>query len=198
MMKQYLIEAASGLAIWCGDAAPILTETSVICGEEIFLCYSSETAYVLEADAVEDFSQRKYLAIGKNLVVDPAWIEPTVDLAPIKFAKNLQINEWRQTANRSTFPYAGKLIACDDLSRSDIDAVAGSVAMNNALPVGFPNAWKSTDNTLIPIPDIATFKQMYNAMMAQGTANFARSQQLKAALASAETAQEIEAIKWEV
>lgn len=82
-MKNYLIELETGLAIWCGDDVPQLTKTSAICGDDTFLCYSSETAYVLEADAVEDFQQRKYLAIGKNLVVDPAWIEPVPDPAII-------------------------------------------------------------------------------------------------------------------
>lgn len=119
-------------------------------------------------------------------------------LSQLKAAKNLQISEWRAQANRSTFPYAGKVIACDELSRSDIDAVAGAISLNGAFPAGFPNAWKAIDNTYISLPDIASFKAMYNAMTAQGTINFARSQQLKTALASAQTAQEIDAIKWEV
>jgi hypothetical protein len=79
MKKQYLIEAGSGHAIWCGDEVPVLTETSAMCGDETFLCYSVENAFVLEADAVQDFQQRKYLAIGKNLVVDPSWVEPVID-----------------------------------------------------------------------------------------------------------------------
>lgn len=88
--------------------------------------------------------------------------------------------------------------ACDELSRSDIDAVAGSVAMNNAFPEGFPNAWKAVDNSYISLPDVASFKMMYAGMTTQGTLNFAHSQQLKATLASAQTEQEIEAIKWGV
>ena len=118
------------------------------------------------------------------------------NMANAKAAKNLQINQWRAEANQSTFTYQGKKIACDALSRSDIDAVAGSVSMNNAFPVGFPNAWKATDNTLIMIPDIATFKAMYNAMTQQGTINFGHSQSLKAALAAANTIEEINAITW--
>jgi len=81
MKRFYLIEADSGHAVWCGEVVPVLNDTSAICGDDIYLCYSSETAYVLEADAVENFAQRKYLAIGKNLIVDPAWIEPMADPA---------------------------------------------------------------------------------------------------------------------
>lgn len=113
-----------------------------------------------------------------------------------KATKNQQINAWRLAANLSTFPYAGKQIACDTLSRSDIDAVAGAIALTGAFPVNFPNSWKATDNTLVPIPDIATFKAMYAAMAVQGTANFERAQNLKATLAAAVTQADIDAIAW--
>nr|WP_314862059.1 DUF4376 domain-containing protein [uncultured Undibacterium sp.] len=198
MKKHYLIEAETGLAIWCGDVAPILTETLAICGDDTFLCYSNESASALEADEVDDFAQRKYLAIGKNLVIDPSWIEPVIDLAPIKAAKNLQINEWRSNANLTSFTHAGKRIACDALSRSDIEGVAGNISLLGAFPAGFPNAWKAMDNTYILLPTIAAFKDMYASMTAQGTINFGHSQDLKLALANAETAQEIDDIKWEI
>ena len=197
-MKHYLIEAETGLAIWCGDVAPILTDDSAICGDDVFLCYSSETATILEADEVENFAQRKYLEIGKNLVIDPAWIEPVIDLAPLKAAKNLQINEWRSNANLTSFTHAGKRIACDALSRSDIEGVAGNISLLGAFPAGFPNAWKAMDNTYILIPTIAAFKDMYSSMTAQGTINFGHSQDLKLALANAETPQEIDDIKWDI
>ena len=135
------------------------------------------------------------VAIG-DLYSNGVFSKPTVDLAALKVAKNLQINAWRMAANLSTFPYAGKLIACDDLSRSDIDAVAGSIALTGNLPAGFPGAWKATDNTFVSIPDITTFKAMYAAMTVQGTANFSHSQTLKAALAAASTQAEIDAITW--
>lgn len=135
------------------------------------------------------------VAIG-DLYDGTNFSRPGIDLAALKTAKNQQINAWRMAANLSTFPYAGKLIACDDLSRSDIDAVAGSISLTGAFPPGFPGGWKATDNTIIPLPDIATFKAMYSAMTAQGTANFARSQALKTALAAATTQADIDAITW--
>lgn len=125
-----------------------------------------------------------------------AFLAPVVDLTALKTQKNLQINAWRMAANLSTFPYAGKQIACDDLSRSDIDAVAGSISLTGSFPPGFPNAWKATDNTMISVPDIATFKAIYSAMTAQGTANFTHSQALKTALAAANTQADIDAIIW--
>ncbi len=119
-----------------------------------------------------------------------------VMLTQAKMTKNLQINDWREAANFTTFPYGGKLVACDSLSRSDIDGVANNISLMNAFPAGFPNAWKFTDNTYTSIPDIATFKVMYSAMTAQGTANFSHSQALKTTLAAATTLAQVDAIVW--
>lgn len=119
---------------------------------------------------------------------------PNID--DIRTSKNAQINTWRALANQSTFTHLGKTIACDALSRSDIDAVAGSIALNSAFPAGFPNAWKAVDNTYLMLPDIDAFKAMYNSMTLQGTVNFGHSQDLKLALASATTIEQINLIEW--
>lgn len=135
--------------------------------------------------------------IGTATVGD--WVDPgptAEQLAKAKADKNMQINLWRAAANQSYFTYSGKQIACDQLSRSDIDAVAGSISLTGAFPTGFPNAWKATDNTYIPIPDIATFKAMYAAMTLQGTQNFGHSQSLKATVAAATTLDQINAVVW--
>lgn len=117
-------------------------------------------------------------------------------LASAKVARDLLINEWREHANFTTFPYNNKLIACDSLSRSDIDAVAGHIALFGTFPTGFPGAWKYTDKSYLVLGDIAAFKAMYTAMTTQGTANFNHSQSLKAALAAAATLTEVNAIVW--
>lgn len=119
-----------------------------------------------------------------------------IDLPATKAAKNADINRWRGEANQSTFPHAGKLISCDPLSRSDIDGVANNISLFGVFPPDFPGAWKATDNTLIPMPDIDAFKAMYAAMTAQGTENFNHSQALKDALAEAATADDVAAIVW--
>lgn len=118
------------------------------------------------------------------------------DLAGLQATKNLEINAWRAAANLSTFPHAGKLIACDELSRSDIDGVANHIALFGTFPTGFPGGWKAVDNTVIPLPNVNAFRAMYASMTAQGTENFNHSQSLKAALALATTPEEVAAIEW--
>lgn len=115
-------------------------------------------------------------------------------LADVKAAKNSAINQARAAANSSTFPFQGKQIAVDQLSRSDIDATHGAILMLQALPPGWPGAWKAVDNDFVPIPDVATWGQFYGAMVATGTANFNHSQALKAQLAAASTLAEVEAV----
>ncbi|MDN4052914.1 DUF4376 domain-containing protein [Massilia sp. YIM B02763] len=114
----------------------------------------------------------------------------------LRAAKNNEINAWRSAANLATFPHAGKLISCDELSRSDIDGVANNIALFGEFPAGFPGGWKATDNTMIPLPDVDAFRAMYASMTAQGAANFNRAQELKAQLAAASTPEAIAAITW--
>jgi hypothetical protein len=129
--------------------------------------------------------------------IDPLTPEQIADnFATVKLAKNLQINELRAQANQTYFTHTGKQVACDALSRSDIDAVAGSIALTGAFPTGFPGAWKAMDNSYVMLPDVDAFKAMYASMTLQGGVNFARSQTLKGQLASATTAAQVNAIQW--
>lgn len=131
------------------------------------------------------------------IVAEGIWSAPPgPTLAEAKAAKNLQINDWRATANQTYFTHGGKQIACDQLSRSDIDAVANSIALTGAFPAGFPGVWKAMDNTYISLPDVAAFKAMFASMTLQGTVNFGHSQDLKTALAAATTVEQIDAIVW--
>lgn len=118
------------------------------------------------------------------------------ELAAAKAQKNSEINAARLAANQSTFAHAGKLIACDPLSRSDIDGVNGFVALTGALPPGWPGAWKAADNSLLSIPDVAAWTAFYGAMVAAGNANFGKAQALKAALEAASTVAEVAAVVW--
>lgn len=119
---------------------------------------------------------------------------PTLD--ELKSVKNTEINLARASANTSIFQHDGKTFACDALSRSDIDGVNGYVALYGALQPGFPGAWKAVDNTYLPIADVEAWKVFYTAMVAQGAANFAHAQELKAQLAAATTPEAIAAIVW--
>jgi len=117
-------------------------------------------------------------------------------VADMRIEKNTQIDTWRAEANASTFPHAGKQIACDALSRSDIDGVANHIALFGVFPDGWPGGWKATDKTMLPLSDVDAFRAMYASMTAQGTENFNHSQELKAQLAAASTPEEIARIQW--
>lgn len=114
----------------------------------------------------------------------------------LRLEKSAEIDEWRTRANISNFPHGGKLIACDALSRSDLDGVAHHIALFGGFPEGFPGGWKATDKTMLPLVDVDAFRAMYASMTAQGAENFNHSQELKATLAAASTPEEIAAIQW--
>jgi hypothetical protein len=110
--------------------------------------------------------------------------------------KNAEINQKRLLANRTSFVFAGKTIACDELSMLDIQSLNGIVALIGSLPPGFANEWKAIDNTYVAIPDKATWIAFMGAMVSTGQANFDRAQELKAALAAATTNADVDAITW--
>lgn len=143
--------------------------------------------------------------LGLEVLPDPEPIPPTAEeiaarlaaeLAAAKTAKNNQINAWRAAANQTSFTHSGRQIACDALSRSDIDAVAGSIALNGAFPAGFPGAWKATDNSYVMLPDVDAFKSLYASMTLQGAMNFSHAQTLKGQLAGATTIEQVNALTW--
>lgn len=121
------------------------------------------------------------------------WVDPRT-LSDVKATKNSRINASRLQATQSHFLFQGHKIATDPLSRSDIDAAHGAILMLQALPPGWPGAWKTLDNDYVAIPNVATWGQFYGAMVAQGTANFNRSQTLKSQLEAASTIAEVEAV----
>lgn len=125
-------------------------------------------------------------------VVSVQW--PPIDLEDLKARKNAAINAARLKANQSHFVFMGKQIAVDPLSRSDIDAAHGAWLLAGGPPPDWPGGWKAISNAIIPIPDMATWAAFYGAMVAKGTANFAHAQALKAQLAAATTAEEVEAV----
>lgn len=155
--------------------------------------YADVQMDMLRADLGDDaLAFAELIATVEAGIVPP----PPPSLADLKVARNAYINAERAKANASTFPHAGKVFACDQLSRGDIDGVNGEVALTGALPTAFPGAWKAVDNSYLPIPDVAAWTLFYQAMVAQGAANFMHAQQLKAALAAATSPEEVAAIVW--
>jgi|GEM_PF-6889683 len=135
----------------------------------------------------------------KELHVDATgqlfWKE-TAALEELRAVKNSEINATRLLVNRSTFPYQGKQIACDELSRSDIDAVNGFLAITGTLPPLPGGGWKAVDNTYVSITTPGQWVAFYAAMVIQGSSNFDHAQSLKVRLAAAATAEDIAAIQW--
>lgn len=131
-----------------------------------------------------------------NVIQSIDYGDPIVDIALEKSKKNAQIDLWRVAANSSTFTHAGKIFSCSDLSKWDINLVAGSIALTSDFPADFPMQWKATDKTYLQLANVDAFKAFYASMVAQGTANFIRSEQLKAELTVASTPNEIDAITW--
>lgn len=130
------------------------------------------------------------------LVIDLSANEVAAQLAAAKAEKHAEINAARLGANTSTFTHAGKVIACDQLSRSDIDGTNGFVTLYGALPPGWPGGWKAVDNTYLPIADVAAWKAFYTSMFAAGAANFAKAQALKASLDTATTLAQVRGVVW--
>lgn len=111
-------------------------------------------------------------------------------------AKLAEIDSSRLAANTRTFPFSGKEFSVDALGRSDLDATAIYVALNNALPDSWPGVWKATDGTTVPITNVAQFRALYKAMVDTGTTNFIKAETLKAQVAAATTLAQLNAIRW--
>lgn len=152
-----------------------------------------------EADA-EFAAAQGWIPAGESRIGDlwdgEKFTPPAVDLVALKAAKNAEINAARLAANFSTFPHAGKAIACDQLSRSDIDGTNGFVSLYGTLPPDWPGGWKAVDNTYVPIASVNDWKAFYASMFAAGNAHFAKAQALKAQLDAATTAEQVAAITW--
>lgn len=156
---------------------------------------------VNHAEADEDFAASQGWIPAEDSRIGDLWdgsvfTPPPVDLVALKAAKNAEINAARLAANFSTFPHAGKDIACDQLSRSDIDGTNGFVSLYGTLPPGWTGGWKAADNTYVPISSVDGWKAFYSSMFAAGNANFAKAQALKTQLEAAATAAEVAAVVW--
>lgn len=117
-------------------------------------------------------------------------------LSLLKQLKSEEINRWREAANETSFPYLGKHIRCDGLSKMDLLGAAMNIALTGELPADWPGGWKAIDNSIIPIATPAEFSPMFAAFTAQGTENFNYAQQLKQQVAAATSAADLKAITW--
>lgn len=119
------------------------------------------------------------------------------DLERVRRAHLTTINQARERADSSHFEIGGKRIAVDDASMRRIAAITGHVALFGAYPDGWAGGWRAMDNTMHPLPDVDAWRAFIAAMTAQGVANFARQQALKARIEAATTRTAILAVQWE-
>jgi hypothetical protein len=172
--------------------------------------------FLVEEDAPTNFDSSTHKAIKQaRTFVSPGvysrgWdVQPLTDadldarqeayaatLAQAKASRRSEMTAARARANSTYFEFAGKQIACDDLSNKDIDKVAWYVARHNAFPPNFPGVWKAMDNSYVSLPDVAAWDSFMAAMIAQGTANFVRSEERKQAIAAATTVAQVNAVVW--
>lgn len=120
------------------------------------------------------------------------WEDPRT-LDDLKAAKNAAITA-RRVREDMRFEFGGKWFQADEAAWKQISGTHGWVAAQNSMPPGWPGQWKAEDNTFMPIPDPATWWQFYGAVLARGSSNFMRGEQLKAQLAAATTPAEVEAV----
>lgn len=152
----------------------------------------------LQSDGIMRDAKGNYVTAWK--VVEWEEERKTKVITEAKAEKNAQIDREREAANNTSFKHNGLTIACDPLSFKDIASTANNIALFGTFPPAFPGGWKGKDEegktAYVPMPTVDDFKAFYASMTAQGTANFNKSQTLKAQLAAAKTIEEINAIAW--
>ncbi len=156
--------------------------------------YNPQTQRLQPADAPTPRTGQAWLRGWQVVALTAA--DVAAQLAVAKAEKYAEINAARLGANTSTFTHAGKVIACDQLSRYDIDGTNGFVTLNDALPPGWPGGWKAVDNTYVAISTVAEWKAFYASMFATGLGNFAHAQALKAQVEAATTLAQVQGIHW--
>jgi hypothetical protein len=124
--------------------------------------------------------------------------EDEATLEQRRLAQRAKINSDWESANNTYFEFKGKRVAYKDSDRIDIQGVNNIVMLTGEMPVNpdWPAAWKTLDDSWVPIPDVETWIEFNVAIGDRGTAHFKHAQILKNQLEAATTAAEIEAITW--
>lgn len=127
-----------------------------------------------------------------------ALLLPTIafNLETAKTKKSNELAYARARANVTSFTYNTKDYSATQTAQNDLNAIANYASLFNALPASFPNAWQAIDGTVIAIADVAAFKALYSAMVAQGSANFIKLQTLLNQVSQATTQAQLSAIVW--
>lgn len=120
----------------------------------------------------------------------PQTPEPTLD--ELKEQKREEINQARDAAEQGGFEYNGKTFDSDQVSAQRISMAAQAMAL---APDGTTITWTCQDNTTVDL----TAKDLVGlvvALAAWSNTCHQKATELKAQIEAAETAEEVEAIKW--
>lgn len=115
-----------------------------------------------------------------------------------KQRQRARINAWWLAANNSYFEFKGERISYEEDDRVDIQGIYNTIMLTGAMPVDpdWPGAWKTMNDTWVPIPDMATWIEFNVAISNRGTAHFKHAQMLKRELDAAETLEQVAAVIW--
>lgn len=127
----------------------------------------------------------------------PAWVE-TASLEDLKSSKRAEITAARLAADGDRFVYMDKEIRTADKDMFDLLLTDGRIGKcaPGTMPAKWPGGWKAIDNSYLPIPTREDWDAFYIAMYDAGIDNFNHSQELKAVIDQAETAEQVAAINW--
>lgn len=117
-------------------------------------------------------------------------------LSDERAAVNERINLGRERANFHFFPFRGKRIACDRLSRSDIDGTSMYISQFGQFPPDWIGFWKAMDNTYVSLTTVEDWKEFIKAIFDQGQINFKHAQKLKTIMATTRDLAEMRALSW--
>lgn len=121
------------------------------------------------------------------------WLE-TATLAELKVRKRAQITADRLAADADKFVYQTKQIRTAE--KDIFDLLIADARMKKGWPPNWPGGWKAMDDTYLMIGTIAEWDAFFIAMYDAGIANFQKSQNLKANISAATTAEQVAAIQW--
>ena len=123
------------------------------------------------------------------------WVE-TLPLVELKAAKVAELIRERIHADLTYFEFAGKRISVNDAAFKQIASTSMMVSLTGGFHPYFPHAWKAIDESIVPIPDVATWIAFVTALNGAGLYNFGKQSQLEAVVAAATTVDQVHAVRW--
>jgi hypothetical protein len=126
------------------------------------------------------------------------WVE-TATLDELKAKKREEITQQRLAADGDHFLYLDKAIKTADKDMFDLLLTDGRMnkCPDRTMPANWVGGWKAIDNSYLVIPTRDAWDAFYIAMYDAGISNFRHSQDLKAQIDAATTAEDLTLISWE-